>query len=691
MARHLKAFATIGATAVFLYVGGVLYGMHVAARTHGVVHGLAVTSPIQILRDERDVPHIRAANEHDLFFAQGYAQASDRLFQMELMRRFIFGRLAEVLGPKQLPIDEAIRAIDARDIVSRQWRHLDRRDRDALRAFSDGINAAIRMQPLPVEFRLLLYQPEPWTPQDSLGVTLALSVGVSDSWHDVFARDAVWRRTHAQDDAAYFRFGAKGSNAWGAGAARTATGRALLANDPHLDLSVPGIWYIDDLRAPGFHVAGASIPGVPGVVLGHNERVAWAVTTSLVSSLSVFDAGRLARDGWTHETFHVRFGQDVTRPYYRTAREFAVPNDDDRTRVALVRWTAYADPKSAIETLLALDGAQTLHDALRALAAYPGPSQNFIIASVNGEVTYHLAGEVLNDPAWGRYVHPARDLHVALSAIPFERLPQRTASRDAVIVSANNRMFDDRYPYRLSAAFAPPYRAERIERLLRSGARYTPEYFARMQLDTLSLPDLEFAHRVGAYARTHPGTLPPSFSDALATWDGRFAPHSRAATLEHALRETIAGDPAEFLKLVATLRAGGVPPNFAGDVREAVTEAEQSDTSMARWSEAGAVRIQHQFGPLGFSFLNGATLPGEGDEYTVHVQTDGFAQSFRAVWDVGKWDAGGIVIPSGESGEPGSAHYSDLSRTWIRGSLVPLPFTDSAVRKAGRETLELSP
>ncbi|HEY5425843.1 MAG TPA: penicillin acylase family protein, partial [Candidatus Tumulicola sp.] len=232
-----------------------------------------------------------AGSQADLFFAQGFVEGSDRLFQMELTRRYALGTLAEVLGPRALHLDEEQRYFDVRDIAARQWRSLGKRERAALTSFSAGVNAAMRRQPLPVEFRLLLYRPQPWKPQDSLAVSLAVSIALADSWQAVLTRDDTWRRSGPRGFERYFplsdssydvtlggrlagggpregaaaiaRRGARathapprapvraGSNAWAVGARRTAGGRALLANDPHLDLTIPGLWYLEDLRAPG--------------------------------------------------------------------------------------------------------------------------------------------------------------------------------------------------------------------------------------------------------------------------------------------------------------------------------------------------------------------------------------------------------------------------------------------------------
>ncbi|HMF29177.1 MAG TPA: penicillin acylase family protein [Candidatus Cybelea sp.] len=723
--RQALALALASAALLGVYAGNVIVGLHDTATTRGTIVARGLYAPVTIVRDRRDVPHIRAAGDHDLFFAQGYVEASDRLFQLDLSRRYAYGTLAEVLGAKALPYDKVQRAVDIDAIARRQLRALAPADRAELTAYSDGINAAAAAQPLPVEFRMLLYRPAPWTPKDSLAVSIVASLELADSWHDVFARDAVWRQHGARcfdrfyplsdarydvsvraqvarrapvpspacedsNIAAYVTHPPIGSNAWAAGARRSNDGAPLLANDPHIDLTVPGIWYLIDLQSPQLHAAGAAIPGIPGVALGHNEHIAWASTNAATATTSVFDAGRLMRSGWKVERFHVRFGRDVHVAYYRTAREFSVPDESDPSRVALVRWPIYAQSRSTIVTELALDRARNGREARGVLARYPGSPQGFIVADRGGEVAYQVAGIVPNDPAWGRYVHPARDLRKTYVPIPFARLPAVAASRDAVVLAANNKPYGAGYPYRLSPQFQPPYRAFRIAQLLRDRKRYDASYFAEMQLDTLSTIDLEVARDVFQMTRARSHGWNGEAIDALGRWDGRYAPQSRTAALAHALREALLQDgPAFNLRLQALRGASHAGFDFEREIDAALSLVAFRET--APWRNAGGTRVEHLLAPMHFGFLNGDWLPGAGDEYTVHLQEPGFAQGFRAVWDLRDWDRGGIAIPSGESGEPGSGHYTDLTRAWVSGRLDALPFSPAAIRAQTRETLVLRP
>ena len=690
--------------AVVLFVvacaGYVVLGWFAHARVSGSISGLALQAPVTIARDERGVPHISAANDHDLIFAQGYVEGSDRLFQMDLLRRVMLGQLAAIFGPAALQHDERERDVPVRAIAQAQWDRLDPSSRALLGAFSDGVNAAMQREPLPIEFRILAYRPQPWTPQDSLVVAMATVLDLTDDWNDIAPRDAAYRRGGARlydrlfpfTDPCYdapvlgglSRIGAGpsckraavsllqslsdrripvGSNEWAAGAAHTNDGHALLANDPHLGLHMPGVWYLLDLRAPGVHVAGATLPGSPGVVLGHNDRIAWGATNGTVTSLSAYlPPKRLNPSGWQAETFSVRFHPDVTAPYYRTRDAFGARTKGGR--LVLVRWDAYVKPDSPLTTFARLSRAPSIDDALRALAAYPGPTQNFALADADGRVAYALAGDIPNDPVRARWFHSAANLARRYAAIPFARLPKIAPSRDAVVWTANNKMYGAGGSAVPSPQFANPYRAYRIAQLLRARRTYDVAYFAAMQLDVLSLPERELAR------------------DAGIPWDGLMTGSSTTATLVQRLRVRLTA--AKPGRLPAVLSDGRV-------VRVAARAVRASAVAAVPWRIAGADPVEHALAGLGIKVFNGVTLPGNGDAFTVHMQSPGASQSFRAVWDAGNWDAGGIIIPQGESGEPGSGHYTDEAASWIAGRLWPLPFSASAVSRATRSVLTLAP
>ena len=750
--RGIAILAILILLPIAVYAVNAASGYYASRADSGTIQTRGVRAPVQIVRDERGIPHIIARNDHDAFFAQGYAEGADRLFQIDLIRKFVAGRLSELVGAPALASDEHARIVPVEQIAQNEFDHMPYASRDALQAFSDGVNAAMQHEPLPVEYRLLLAHPDPWKPTDCLVVGFSTVLDLTDRWDDVIRRDAVagalgnamQRDLYAISDPAYDapvtggksapvprlrdrgqtarldtifpqirpRHSQLASNDFAVGALHATNGHALLANDPHLRLGVPGVWYLIDLRTPAMHVAGATLAGAPGVILGHNDHIAWGVTNGSVVTESLyrtFGGGTIERP----ETFHVRFGKDVKRMYYADVRGFMAGADPH----VAVTWPVANNPESPGTAFLAIDRAGSIAQALQALRTYNGPPQNFVFADDRGNVAYHLAGPVPDDPFWGLRVHDASA--PAYPLVPFDRLPHVDPSRGGVVFTANNRMYDASYPYQLSPEFDAPYRAYRIHRLLQNSQRYGVAQLFAIQSDTFSAPDYELARETVAAVQRKglesDARLKAAFG-VLRSWDGRFDGNSIAASLAAALRRNAAARLAQFntgalyneymdsvangdgdtilLMRVLRERPRGWWTNSDYDdllvstLRTVVASAD----ARKPWSTAGAVPVLHPLAKMGFSFLNAGVMPGLGDAYSPHVLMDEpRSQSFRAVWDAGNWDAGGIIIPTGESGEPGSHHYTDLRAAWNAEQLVPLPFSPKAVAAAARATLTLTP
>src|SRR5581483_4135787 len=368
LALAAAACLVVLAIVVAVYVASVAVSTRTqVASESGTRAGLAVDAPVTIARDARGVAHIRARTDHDLFFADGYAMASDRLFQMDMVRRFIDGRLAELLGAKLIPVDRRMRVYGVRQLAERVYAGSSVEERTLLAAFADGVNAAAQREPVPPEYRALFARFEPWQPQDALAVGFATLLDLDDTAQQVLEREAIFAQLGPAGIEAFFPLSdprydvptdgrppgllpplpalhgpyhhhrpasdqafapspgdepaALGSNAWVAGADRTTAGRAVLANDPHLSVGVPAIWWLLEGRSPGFHIAGAALAGTPGVTLGHDDHVAWRVTAGYASAMRLIAepmANGLLYENrhWVTpsrrvETIRVRFGGDV--------------------------------------------------------------------------------------------------------------------------------------------------------------------------------------------------------------------------------------------------------------------------------------------------------------------------------------------------------------------------------------------
>jgi len=768
--RSLLTLAGLAALVLLLalaYVLWVLYATKAGvARTEGTETGLPLDGPVTIARDARGVPHIRAGSAHDFFVAEGYAMASDRLFQMDLTRRYVEGRLAEVLGSPLVKVDRRMRRFGIRDLAARSYAAAAPEERAMLAAFADGINAAAARQPVPPEYRALFFGFERWQPQDALAVGFATVLDLDDKPDDVIVRDFVRDALGpAGTDALYPLTDPKydvptngrppgpiaalpalpgvrqgdyatalrdrderppvGSNGWVVGADRTTTGKAVLANDPHLDIAIPGIWYLVEGSAPGLHVAGAALAGTPGVTLGHNEHLAWGVTAGETAAMHVVreplrGADELFEgDGWVHarhrhEIVGVRFGGSVDVDLLETDRGVVMYAGNGVAY--LMDWRLRRKPVSTLAPFFGLLRARTAADGVASMRALPEPALNVIFADDTGRVAYHFAGGVPLEPSWGRWAAADNAPEPAYST--YDDAPHVDPSRSALVVTANNRAAGDGSP-RLAPFWPPPYRAFEIRRALAAAAdahhRLSPEAIAAEQRDATSPAEREFADLVLAAAtRKHAEgdqTLAPLLS-ALRSFDGTLIPASRGATAVVALRRdmlsTLAAQhlpawlapsyPSTSPGFEVVLRALRERPRgwvarddydlfVTGALKRVAT---QLGADVPPFGTYAAQPLKHALAPFGFALWNGPTMPGRGGSFAPAVQWNAHAQSFRAVWIAGDWDRGTIDVDAGESGEPGSPHYADQNAGWVDFARTPLPFSDAAVRAATTSTLTLS-
>jgi penicillin amidase len=742
------SFVGLVLVVVLGYVALVLIATHTAvARVDGDLRLAGLHAPVTIARDERGVPHIRAHDEHDLFFAQGYVEGSDRLFQMDLLRHYVAGRLAEWLGAFALASDREHRFYNITAVADTVYRRAGAHERMVVDAFADGVNAAAANEPLPPEYRALFIRFEPWRPQDAYVVGMATALELVDDGTLIPWRDQIVRTLGPHGADAFFPAGdprydapvmpgaplaipplptlhdplheaqseprddraAVGSNDWAVGGAHVRGGRAVLANDPHLRLQIPGVWYLFEAAAPGLHIAGGSLAGTPGVILGHNAAIAWGVTNGNTAAMRVWYRSGAVRE--RPERIRVRFGRDVVD----------VEEDSDRGPVFggyVLDWDELRNPRSPLLGFLELDHAGSIDAAMRALRDYPGPTQNFVFADTAGRVAYRMGGDVISDGDWGLRVLTPAGPPPPPHVVPFAQMPAISAARDAIVFTANNRPFAAGYPYRLAASFTAPLRAFEIERQLRAAeaahpGSLTPETIGAIQNDLASPGEAELAADALAAARRHPGA-PADMIAALSAFDGRLEPGSPGATAVVVLRRTALGmlvsqhlDPAaasayyedsiDFTVLLRALRErprGWVKDDdYDAFLVAALVRARSAigDTAIPPFGSYAGWTVQHPLAALGFALWNGPHFTGAGGSFAPAVQWNGHSQSFRALWIAGAWDEGGIDIPAGESGEPGSPHYRDLGTRWEAHVRTPLPFSDSAVSRATRATLTLHP
>ncbi|MFP4346568.1 MAG: penicillin acylase family protein [Anaerolineales bacterium] len=559
-------------------------------RLDGTLPLSGLLAPVEILWDRWGVPHIYAENFHDLLLGQGYVHAQERLFQMDFNRRAASGRLAEVVGERALPMDRWMRTLTLRRVAETEVGRLSPATRKALEAYAAGVNAFIARGPLPVEFTLLRYRPEPWSATDTLCWIKMMAWELGVNWESELLRARLLQRLgpadaaalDAQDperwpavlpegvdygalgDLALRRAGAahpfigpappSGSNNWAVAGARTTTGKPLLANDMHLLMNVPAIWFENHLAAGDFEVTGITFPGIPGVVAGHNGHVAWGFTNSYVDVQDLYverlhhtEDGRIqARygDGWydvtvLHESIEVRGGETVVEELLVT-RHGPIINcltPEGEAPLAL-RWTAL-EPDNMIEALFEMNRARTCSDFHQALRHWTAPAQHVVYADTAGDIGYTLAGRVpVRHRGDGRLPVPGWTADYDWEGyIPFEALPHRLNPPEGYLATANNAVVEGDYSYPIYQETAVAERAERIVELLESRERADVPFFRRMHFDRVS-----HSARIVAQQLCGLTVDDPELSSVMAlleAWDGTLDPDSGAAAVEQVFVRTL--------------------------------------------------------------------------------------------------------------------------------------------------------
>jgi penicillin amidase len=697
-----------------------------------------VGARLEIARDKLGVPHVSASSVEDALFAQGYAAAQDRLWQMDTLRRLATGRLAEVFGPEALESDRESRRFRISRIAQAAAASLQPADHAPLAAYARGVNWFIETHRgrLGLEFALGRYDPPPWSVQDSLAIALQMHRWLSFTWRDKLQKAALLEGGDASLVNALYplRLGPAvqpGSNAWVIAGARTASGRPLLANDPHLEYSLPGIWHMVHLRAPGLDVSGVALPGVPCVIIGHNERIAWGVTNLGYDDQDLYieridlQTGRYLFRGQIEQAHRerelipargaapVEFAQWVTRHG---------PVFVESGRALALRWSA-AEPGFAFP-MLDLNRAGNWGEFLAALARYPGPGQNFVYADVDGNIGSHAAGRL---PLRRNYdgdvpVDGASGEHEWDGWIPFAELPQTYNPASGIVVSANEDSFPLTYPYRVHGGFAAPYRAARIRELLEARRSWRASDMLAVQKDVYSTFSRFLAREILA-AWDRRGAKSAGIDDAVAelrSWNGQMEKGSAAPLIvtllyEH-LRQAIAERASPGKGLLYQSASGAAywmaPAVIERLLRErpaawfrdydqlllaeflgAIEEGRRIEgRNIRKWDYGryNQLLIAHPVGsrlPLVSGLFNIGPEPQSGSATTVKQTTRRIGPSMRTGVDLADLDNSYMNIVAGESGHVLSRHYKDQWPAYYGATSFPLQFR----RVDADETLTLEP
>ncbi|MCB9158739.1 MAG: penicillin acylase family protein [Caldilineaceae bacterium] len=761
---------------------------------------------VEILRDKHAVPHIYAQGEADVWRAQGYIHAQERFWQMEQARRTAYGTLAEIFGAAALDADRFSRIIGLRMAAEAEAAALDDATRQVTSWYAEGVNAYLEAHAgrVAAELSLLRVEPAPWTVTDTVAVLKVFAWGQCLNWESELTRlrlalavgpiraaelepDApastpivlegmgsaeVTRMLHTaglmlnQYEQLKQWLGVvgegQGSNSWVVAPARSVTRQALLAADPHQPLQIPGLWYENALHSAdgALDVAGASLPGVPGVFIGHNAAVAWGVTNALVDVQDLclerlhpekrgvfavpggWEPARVrteeiaVRRGATHveKVVHTRNGPLITG---------LLQDADDAAQMQLLplslRWTGQ-EPGTTLRALLRLNKAGDWDAFDAALADWCEPPVNVTYADTDGHIGYAMAGRVplRSDANLGLIPAPGWSDDAAWTRlIPHAELPKLRDPASGVIVTANNKMVGDDYPYFLGVEFMPGWRAARIEEMLGKKARHTLRDMEEIQLDVRSKYAEALAPWIGLVDSDDPWEK--TALNAMRTWSYHMEPDSTAALVFH---YTVL----ELLQMVFGDKVGAARDGFLGEtisplfptngfmsraelrLLQLIDEHETSvwyadaatDTPRTRdellqqaftravrtiratvgdsarkwdWGRSHQIRYVHPLGSARFlrGFFNRGPFPIGGDG-TTPLQTRhaprlplGLVQitpSYRQLVDVGNWDRGMSVTTAGQSGHPFSDHYDDQMTMFREGVYHRMPWSRAAVDEA---------
>jgi len=801
MRSRLKIVIGIFGSLVVIALVTLLILRYLVTKSFPVVDGSIVVAglqhPVTVQRDEFGIPHITAGNEHDLFFAEGYVHAQDRLWQMDVSRRAGEGRLSEIFGPSTLKFDRLFRTVGMKRIAEKIENNLHPEALVVLQAYSDGVNAFISTHrgKYPVEFDMLNYTPEEWKPIHSILISRLMAWELNISWYvDLVLGDLyktlgeerakeifpsypentpviVPKELHAdllpndllklidvdQDFRAFFGTTGIhiGSNSWAVGPQKSSSGRAMLANDPHLGFSAPSKWFEVHLRGGEYDVAGVSLPGTPLVVIGHNQHIAWGLTNVMADDADFYlemtnSSGEyLYRDVWSpmtviQDTIVVKDSSAVMLTVKSTIHGPIINEVNEVgsiTKDVLVsmRWTGQ-DISDELYSLVLINKAKNWNDFRNGVKEFTVPGQNFVYADAEGNIGY-LAGvrlplrsaqnPTLPMPGWtGEYDWKG--------FVPFERLPFLYNPPQHYIATANNKMTDNALPFHISNLWEPPSRIQRLDELLRKQEKFSVDDFQRIQRDYFSCfakdmtpyilhaydsaaagnPDVQTA--LSYFRNWHfqlfkddvPTTLFHVFFTHLLKnifqekmGDALFGKYIFIANIPYRTVPALLKNPTSWwFDDTSTARVETRDDVIRKSLSEAIRELKTSlggEMKTWQWGLIHTVTFRHPFGsqpPLGSVFNIGpfpiggsGTTLNNGEYYLAAPYQETLGPSMRQIVDFSDIDGALSIIPTGESGQPMHEHYSDQTPLWLSGEYHTMPIDSARVTDAAKHTLSLLP
>ena len=712
---------------------------------------------VEIFRDERGTPHIYGGSDDDLFFGYGFAMGQDRLWQLDYLRRKAMGRLSEILGHSGLELDTIARTVGTNRIAREEAERLPAATVRRLEAMSRGINAAMEESRgvWPIEFDLLDYEPEPWSPADSVAIWAEFRWYLTGRLPAIVLPELARRAlgdgplyqaflTGEADEESivppgYYEAGRSGavrvgaavsgpdeglgSNNWVIGGGRSESGLPLVASDPHIAFGSVSCWYQVHLSGAGFNVTGSGYVGVPGIIFGRNDRVAWGLTNNICAQRDLYQEkedrdrpgyflydGKWERADETEERIVVKGGETVTKTVRSTRNgpivDELIPEAASDTGPVSLRWSA-AELREALRTWIV-------------------PTWSFGFADVDGHIGYQAMGRIPIKEDWGRGYRPGWDpAHQWRTTIPFDAMPRMEDPEQGWIRSANNRTVADDFPYPLSGVWSSGHRARRIRQMIEAREKLAREDMATMQVDSLSLRAVEGLPGLLRTLEAAQDADIRGAADHLRAWDCRMEPEAvGAAIFETFFRnwgaevaaQRFDGDVVELLGAAVS----GLALELLDDDRHSWFTSGSRDEAIVRamrrtlddlearlgpdaagwtWGSVHTIQLRHHLSGRGevFQALDRGGDPVGGSGVT--VCNTGFDPNYLAVMGAnyrinadladdppGLW----AVDAAGQSGHPGSDNYCDQLQTWLDGRHHYIPIDRARVEAEASNKLVLT-
>ncbi|MDA2919325.1 penicillin acylase family protein [Desulfobacterota bacterium AH_259_B03_O07] len=755
----------------------------------GVLSVSDLKSPVKVIRDIYGIPHIFAENSHDLFFTQGFVTAQDRLWQMDFTRRVAQGRLSEIFGDRTVDIDYFLRALEITEVAEKLYYSLDVQTKNELISYANGVNNYISSGKRPIESIILRYDMEKWRPTDSISIhllsALELSLNMEEeifilnalkildenranelfSEYEELVRTSLPKDTKgldqkfeltkgyeaARDELGFF-IGKGASNSWVIDGTKSYSGKPILANDPHLRIQIPSVWHEVHLLAPGINVIGATFPGTPFILIGHNERVAWGFTDAMADRMDLFIEkidSEIPYKYWYMDelkdlkTKKVKIRVKNGRGYKELTKDIQYTRHgpiisslrSGIDEVLSMAWSARVVQDQTLKGLSVLNKSKSVKDIIEGTKYGKIYTQNIVFADVDGNIGYQLMGGIpIRSKGSGKSPVPGWNNEFDwIGFIPHDELPSVINPPSHFIATANNKLIGDDYPFLISNSWASPYRFERIVSILDEKEKFSIEDFKEIQADVYSERAKTFVSEILGIEKKD-SELQWVFQD-LAGWNYEVSKESRPALLyevvwfnlirnifedefkeifpdflsniefyDNSIASIIKNPESVWWDNVNTSETEARDETLMQSIKDAMKEIEKhlgENKENWNWGAVHKYAFQHPLGRVKLlSYLfNPKPIPAPGDSETINSSYFRIKMpydvtripSYRFIVDLADIDNAISINSTGQSGDPFSERYSDQIENWAKVNYHPMLFDVECIEKNKWKQLILNP